>query len=106
MWVSCTLSPHIQKMGIAPFSEILDSDHRGMYMDLSLRHILDSPPIEFKQTQFRRLQLSIPKRTRAYVKCVELKWVQHGLKTKIDNLKKNLQTDAKGRLEKGARWVG
>ena len=88
-WMSCTLLPHITNRGIAPFYTIFESDHRGMYIDLNLKHILDSPPIEFQQLHFRRLQSSIPRRTKAYASIVQRRWKQQKVHEKIHHIVTN-----------------
>jgi len=88
-WMSCTLLPHITNRGVAPFNTIFESDHRGIYIDLDLKQILDSPPIEFQHIQFRRLQSSIPRRTKAYASIVQKRWEQQKIHEKIDNIANN-----------------
>jgi len=88
-WMSCTLLPNITHRGIAPFYTIFESDHRGIYIDLDLKHILDSPPIEFQQLHFRRLQSSIPRRTKAYASIVQRRWKQQNIHEKITHVVKN-----------------
>jgi len=83
IWMSYTLLPCVRRLGVAPFSKMFTSDHRGMYMDLKLRHILDTPDIEFRQVHMRKLQVSIPRRTNEYIKRVLEKWNQHKLEDKI-----------------------
>ena len=80
IWASCTLVPYIHRIGLAPFYKIFNSDHRGIYMDIDLRSILDDPPYEFKNIHFRRLQSSIPRRTQAYSKAVQAQWKLHNIK--------------------------
>jgi len=66
IWVSCSLLPHVAKVGMATFRTVMNSDHRGIFMDVDLKHILDAPHMEFTTMQFRRLQCSMPKRKETY----------------------------------------
>jgi len=86
IWLSGPLLSLVQKGGLAPFQFIMDSDHRGIYVDIDMKQILDSPPIEFTQMNFRRLQASIPKRTKAYCDNVKAQWSLRGLHEKIQKL--------------------
>ena len=105
VWMSYTLVPYITKVGAAPFSVLFDSDHRGIYVDISLKHILDTPEIEFRQVQFRRLQVSIPKRTQLYVEKVQTKWNQHKLKEKIERLNKDYVNMSTKELERDLNQI-
>jgi len=83
VWMSYTLIPCVRRLGVAPFSKMFSSDHRGVYIDVKLKHILDTPDIEFRQVHMRKLQASTPRRTNEYIKRVLEKWTQHNLEEKI-----------------------
>ena len=89
----------VRRVGVAPFSKLFTSDHRGMYMDIQLRHILDTPDIEFRQAHSTKLQVSIPRRTTEYIKRVSEKWEHHKLEDKIDKLMETYEDISDGELE-------
>jgi len=89
IWMSCPLMSKHQSIGVAPFYEMFTSDHRGIFLDIALRDVLDEPTIEFQQLQFRRLQSSIPKRTEAYIKHLDQQWNNCNMHEKIESMKKN-----------------
>jgi len=89
--MSCNLQQYVENVGLAPFYEIFNSDHRAVFLDIDLCSILDEPPIEFKQIKFRRLQSSIPKRTDIYSKLVQEQWDCHNLKGRITNINETAQ---------------
>ena len=87
IWMSAPLTDMNKSVGMAPFYELFTSDHRGIYVDLSLKEILDAPDIEFRQLQFRRLQASIPKRTKAYIDHLTKQWAIRNMSEKINHVK-------------------
>jgi len=89
IWMSAPLISLVNYGGMAPFQFIMDSDHRGVYVDMNMKQILDNPPIEFKQIHFRRLQTSIPKRTKAYYENVKAQRELRGLHSRIEKLNKD-----------------
>jgi len=93
IWVSCSLMPHVDKVGMAPFRNIINSDHRGIFMDVDLKHILDAPNMEFTNIQFRRLQSSKPKRKETYCNKVNFYWKYHRIHERLGSIKKELETE-------------
>jgi len=91
IWMSCILQQYVENVGLAPFYEIFNSDHRAVFLDIDLRSILDEPSMEFKQIKFRRLQSSIPKRTNIYSKLVQEQWDCHNMKDRIETMKNTVQ---------------
>ena len=86
MWTTPYISRHILNCGLAPFDFIYASDHRGLYMDLDLKHVLDANNIQIQPMPYRRLTSTIPKRTELYRKEVNLKWENHRIRDKINDL--------------------
>jgi len=97
--VSEHLLGSIQKVGVAPFYNMCASDHRGIYMDVDLRLVLDNPVIEFQQMNARRLQSTIPKRVQEYVNKIELYWQHRKLGEKIALLKDQMTMYTRETLE-------
>ena len=76
----------IEKVGLAPFYKMFTSDHRGCFMDIDLKYILEEPPIELKHIKFRRPQSSIPRRTQSYANVVKGQWEKRKIRENILNL--------------------
>jgi len=98
IWMSAPLMDIHRQAGLAPFYDLITSDHRGIFLDLDLKNILDAPNIEFTQLRYRRLQSTIPKRAKAYMKELENQWSHRSLHKKIEQLQESHTTMGKEML--------
>ena len=66
MWVTSNVLAEITQAGYAPFGFIKDSDHRGLYMDIKMKNLLDEDVFQLKHHSQKRLKCSIPSRVDAF----------------------------------------
>ena len=74
IWVTPFVMEHIMYAGVAPFGYHIDSDHRGLYIDLDDGMLFQPEDVRLIYHDFRRLKSQIPKRVKRYTKLVDSEW--------------------------------
>ena len=74
IYVTTKVSNAITNAGFAPFHFIKESDHRGMYIDLDYRQVLDDHIFMLPSPKQIRLKHTIPSRTKKYHEVIENMW--------------------------------
>ena len=77
--------------GIAPFHYLQKSDHRGCYVDIDLKHILDTGDLSIMPASLRRLKMNSVKGIQKYEEQIQDEIVNHKYIKKIDDLKKRFE---------------
>ena len=87
IWASPPLNASIVRCGVAPFSFIFPSDHRGIFLDLNLKSFLDMTTPNVPPPAYRRLKFTIPKRVKAYTDKGLSLWKLQRMDLRIQQLK-------------------
>lgn len=90
---------HISYAGMAPFGHIIDSDHRGLFIDIKDDILFQNDDIKLVYNDFRCLKSSIPKRRTKYMESVTKNWNYHNIDEKFENLLTLEKTNSTTQME-------
>jgi len=85
-WGTPFVQSNVHALGYAPFSFVIPSDHRGMYVDVNTINILDDNEAKLTPLPYRRLKTSIPKRVQKYSDAVAEGWFLYNMSEKIQHM--------------------
>ena len=85
-WASPQVAKHVNAVGLAPFSYIIPSDHRGIFIDINIHELLDDYNPLFVPPPYRRLKSSIPQRVKKYCEEMSHRWFLYNITEKINKL--------------------
>ena len=87
-YIFCTagILPSVMKCGILPYSDIVDSDHRCIYVDFDTDQLFGGDPAELAPNPTRILHSRDAKGTDQYVKAVHKYLLDHQVPTRLQNL--------------------
>ena len=83
LWVTPFLLNNIVQAGIATFGFLLDSDHRGMFLDIDDSMLFEPEDVRLVFHDHRRLKSNIPKRIKKYMRIIESDWKVHKVNENI-----------------------
>ena len=79
VWMTSNALDNVHRAGFAPFNFIKDSDHRGLYVDLFYKNILENNEHNLEPTKRRNLKSTIPNRVEKYIEVVQDQWDYHNI---------------------------
>ena len=86
LWCTQLIRSNIRAIGFAPFTFELPSDHRGLYVDLDVRSVLDEHDASLLPLPYRRLKSTVPSRVDKYSTSVGDGWFLYNIYDKINQL--------------------
>ena len=86
IWSTIIAQDSIRSIGLAPFYFVLPSDHRAIYCDIDIKHLLDDNTQLISPAPYRRLISTSPKRVNAYCNFVTNQWFLHNISLKLDQI--------------------
>ena len=86
IWCSPITLESIRSLGMAPFYFVTPSDHRGLFCDIDIHHLLDENTKLIPPAPYRRLISTSPKRVESYSTSVSQKWFLYNIPLKVEQL--------------------
>lgn len=86
IWTTRHILDNISHAGFAPFGFRIESDQRGMFIDIRDSVLFDEKGIHVTYHDFRKLKPTIPKRTKKYMQSVKYNWDYHRIDDKFEKL--------------------
>ena len=102
VWVSSNVLPEITQAGYAPFHFIKHLDHRGIFLDIKIKHLLDENMFHLEHVSKKRLRCSIPSRVKKYMENLEEKWNLNKIDDRFKKLKQSFEEDGPTEANKKA----
>ena len=95
IWVTSNILSEVSSAGYAPFDFIDHSDHRGLYVDLKLKNILDENMFHLEPPRLKRLKSSIPMRVEKYLEIIEEQMKYHKIEKRYIDIYKDFHKNGK-----------
>ena len=86
IWGTSNFCDYIVRCGMAPFQKVFQSDHRGLFIDVSLTPFLDSTALNLQPSPYRRLKFTVPSRVDKYCELSLEQWKFHNMSVKLKQL--------------------
>ena len=93
IWTTSNVYSQITQAGYAPFHFIKHSDHRGLFIDLKLRTILDNDTFHLQHIRKKRLRCSIPSRVKKYMENLQSKWELNNIEERFTKIQEAFDTN-------------
>jgi Reverse transcriptase (RNA-dependent DNA polymerase) len=82
----------VEAGGFLPFYDLIQADHRALYMDFDASKLFGGPPSDIHTLANRTFLSTSPKETTKYLTTVKQYWKKHNIAERIENL--NISTAA------------
>ena len=93
IWMTANVLENIHRAGFAPFDFIKASDHRGLYVDLYYKNVLDNSMHNLEPMKRRNLKSTIPGRVEKYIEVVQDQWEYHRITGRFLEIKNKLDKE-------------
>ena len=91
IWMTSNVLENIHQAGFAPFEFIKASDHRGIFVDLYYKNVLDDSMHNLEAMKRRNLKSTIPNRVEKYIGVVTEQWEYHKITGRFLEIQKSME---------------